>query len=176
MPGRLPQCGRRPLTWQASLPPPEASVASIAMTCISRSLLFTLAVAAPWSHAAADPALVGCWRAAKIVLTTPDGEKAEDTSGRCTLRFQEDAFESTCKTTRGTATTTYRYRMVRPQVYAATMAKSGFRTEMVGSTREYEYRIEGDRLRTVTVPPSMAFAAAASAQRVETEAERMPCP
>lgn len=149
------------------------------MPSFLRSVLWPLALAAPAIHAAtADPALLGCWRAAKIVLTTPQGEKAEDTSGRCTLRFEEDKFESICKTTSGTATTTYRYRIARPQVYAATMAASTFRTKMVGSTREYEYRVEGDQLRTVTVPPSMAFAAAAAAaaQRVETEAVRTPCP
>lgn len=147
------------------------------MNRLIRSLCLCLALAAPWARAVvADPALLGCWRAAKIVLTTPDGEKAEDTSGRCTLQFKEDQFESTCKTASGTAITTYRYQVVRPQVYAATMAGSTFRTEMVGSTREYEYRITGDHLRTVTVPPAMAFAAAAAAQRVETEAARAPCP
>jgi hypothetical protein len=147
------------------------------MNRLIRSLCLCLALAAPWAHAVvSDPALLGCWRAAKIVLTTPDGEKAEDTSGRCTLQFKEDQFESTCKTASGTATTKYRYQVVRPQVYAATMAGSTFRTEMVGSTREYEYHITGDQLRTVTVPPAMAFAAAAVAQRVETEAARVPCP
>lgn len=123
-----------------------------------------------------DPALLGCWRAAKIVLTTPDGERAEDTSGRCTLQFKQDEFESVCKTTHGTAVTTYRYQVVRPQVYAATMSGSTFKTEMVGSRREYEYQIDGDQLRTVTVPPAMAFAAAAAVQRVETQAARVPCP
>ena len=147
------------------------------MPSFLRSVLWPLALAAPAIHAAtADPALLGCWRAAKIVLTTPQGEKAEDTSGRCTLRFEEEKFESICKATSGTATTTYRYRIARPQVYAATMAASTFRTEMVGSTREYEYRVEGDQLRTVTVPPAMAFAAAAAAPRVETEAARVACP
>jgi hypothetical protein len=147
------------------------------MNLLARSrLLLSLLCIVPCVHAASDPALLGCWRAAKIVLTTPDGEKAEDTSGRCTLQFKEDQFESTCKTASGTATTKYRYQVVRPQVYAATMAGSTFRTEMVGSTREYEYHITGDQLRTVTVPPAMAFAAAAAAQRVETEAARVPCP
>ena len=147
------------------------------MNLLARSrLLLSFLCIVPCVHAASDPALLGCWRAAKIVLTTPDGEKAEDTSGRCTLQFKEDQFESTCKTASGTATTTYRYQVVRPQVYAATMAGSTFRTEMVGSTREYEYHITGDQLRTVTVPPAMAFAAAAVAQRVETEAARVPCP
>ncbi len=125
------------------------------MNLLARSrLLLSFLCIVPCVHAASDPALLGCWRAAKIVLTTPDGEKAEDTSGRCTLQFKEDQFESTCKTASGTATTTYRYQVVRPQVYAATMASSSFRTEMVGSTREYEYRLDGDRLRTVTVPPA----------------------
>ena len=147
------------------------------MTFFARSCLLPLAFATFNSHAAApDPALLGCWRAAKIVLHTQDGAQAEDTSGRCTLRFTEDRLESTCKTARDTATTTYRYEIVRPQVYAATMTGSSFRTEMVSSTREYQYHVEGDRLRTVTVPPAMAFAAAAAAQRVETEAHRTPCP
>jgi hypothetical protein len=140
-------------------------------------LLLSLLWVAPLAHAAApDPALLGCWRAQKIVLTTHDGQKAEDTSARCTLHFREEQFESTCKTAHGTATTTYRYEVVRPQVYAATLSGSTFKTEMVGLRREYEYRIAGDQLRTVTVPPAMAFAAAAAAQRVETEAARVPCP
>ena len=146
------------------------------MSCL-RTFCATLVFAATAAHGSPpDPNLLGCWRAAKIVLTTPEGEKAEDTSGRCTLQFKEDQFESVCKTTRGTATTTYRYQIVRPQVYAATMSGSTFKTEMVGSKREYEYRIEGEQLRTVTVPPAMAFAAAAAAQRVETEAVKVPCP
>lgn len=147
------------------------------MRCLARSpLLLSVLWLAPCAHAT-DPALLGCWRATKIVLTTPDGEKAEDTSGRCTLQFKDDELESTCKTSsNGVATTTYRYRVVRPQVYAATMAGSTFKTEMVGTTREYEYRVEGDRLRTVTVPPPKVSVAATTASRVETEANRAACP
>ncbi len=137
------------------------------------SLVAPLAVQAA---AAPDPALLGCWRASKIVLHSPDGSTAEDTSGRCSLHFKDATFESTCTTRTGVATTSYRYQVVRPQVYAATMAGSTFRTEMVGSTREYEYRVEGEQLRTVTVPPSLAFAAAAGAQKVETESVRIACP
>lgn len=138
--------------------------------------LAALLAVASSAHAAPDPALLGCWRATRIVLNTPDGETVEDRTGRCTLQFKDEQFESTCQTTKGTATTTYRYRVVRPQVYAATMAGSSFRTDMVGSTREYEYRIEGDQLRTVTVLPAKALAAAATASRVEAEAVRGPCP
>lgn len=148
------------------------------MPRLSRCLLAVLALTGANLQAAApDSSLLGCWRAAKIVLTTPAGEKAEDTSGRCTLQFTEDRFESKCKTSsNGVATTTYRYQVVRPQVYAATMAGSTFKTEMVGTTREYEYHVQGDRLRTVTVPPPMVSAAAATASRVETEASKVACP
>ena len=150
----------------------------ITMKFLACTCLMPLAFATLNSHAAApDPSLLGCWRAAKIVLTTQDGSKAEDTTGRCALRFTENQLESSCKTTTGTATTTYRYAVVRPQVYAATMAGSTFRTEMVGSTREYEYQVQGDLLRTVSVPPAKEpVAAPAVTPRVETEAVRMPCP
>ena len=147
------------------------------MPSIPRCCFLALVVATPIVHATApDPALLGCWRAAKIVLTSPDGSTAEDQSGRCTLQFSDEQFTSTCQTTNGTATTTYRYRVVRPQVYAATMAGSSFKTEMVGATREYEYRVEADRLHTVTVPPPRVSVAAATASRVETQAIKVACP
>lgn len=136
--------------------------------------------ASPAKHGSApsaDAGLLGCWRANKIVLYMQDGTKAEDTSGRCTLQFKQTLFESTCKTTNGTSTTAYRYQVVRPQVYAATMASSTFKTDMIGSTREYEYRIDGDQLRTVSVPPAKPpEPPAVAAPRVETEAARTPCP
>lgn len=148
------------------------------MNCLARFRLLLCLLPVPGVHAAApDPALLGCWRATKIVLHTPDGEKAEDTSGRCTLQFRDEQFESTCRTSaNGVATTTYRYSVVRPQVYAATMAGSTFKTEMVGTTREYDYEVQGDRLRTATVPPPKVSLAAATASRVETEASKVPCP
>lgn len=148
------------------------------MNRLTYSACLCLTLAAPWAHAAgADPSLLGCWRATKIVLYVQDGSTAEDTSGRCTLQFKQTQFESVCKTSTGTATTTYRYQVVRPQVYAATMASSSFKTEMLGSTREYEYRIDGDQLRTVSVPPAKPpEPPAVAAPRVETDAARTPCP
>ena len=57
------------------------------------------------------------------------------------------------------------------------MASSTFKTDMIGSTREYAYRIEGDQLRTVSVLPAKApEPPAVAAPRVETEAARTPCP
>ncbi|WP_255440018.1 hypothetical protein [Caenimonas sedimenti] len=138
----------------------------------------SLAVAVPWSHAAAaDPSLTGCWRAVKIILHAQDGSKTEDVSGRCTLHFKDAEFESVCGTSAGRAVrSTYAYRIVRPGFYSATMTRSSFRTDLAGSAREYEYRVEGDRLRTVTQPQAHLPVAPAGAGRVETEAARMPCP
>lgn len=159
----------------------------VAATC-AMPLRTASAVGAPAAAGAATPAsgagpasvdasLLGCWRAAKITLYMQDGTEAQDISGRCTLQFKQTLFESTCKTTTGTATTAYRYQVVRPRVYAATMASSTFRTDMIGSTREYEYRVDGDTLRTVSVPPAKPpEPPAVAAPRVETEATRTPCP
>ena len=147
------------------------------MKSLARSGVLFLATVAPWSHAAApDPSLLGCWRATKIVLHTQDGSRTEDASGRCTLRFGEDAYESVCATSRGTATSSYQYRIDRPGFYLATMSGSTFRTSLVGSTREYEYHVDGNRLVTVTTNPKVAPPAApGAALRVETQAERTPC-
>lgn len=99
----------------------------------------------------------------------------EDTSGRCTLKFSEDRFESTCGTSTGAATTTYQYRIARPNFYVATMTASTFRTSLVGSTREYEYHVDGDRLVTAATSQPTSPAAGTVAPRVESEAARTPC-
>lgn len=146
------------------------------MKFFARSCIAYLALVATAGHASAsDPALVGCWRAVKIVLYAQDESKVEDTSGRCTLQFQESQFESTCETAAGIAKTTYQYRIIRPHVYLATMAGSTFRTSLVGSTREYEYRVDGDRLVTVTRTQAALPASPTVAPRVESEATRTPC-
>lgn len=147
------------------------------MKTFAHSCLLSLALAAPWSDAMAqDPSLIGCWRSAKIVQYAQDGSKAEDSSGRCSLQFKEDQIESRCGNIGGTATTTYQYRIVRPNLYSATMVGSTFRTDLIGSTREYEYHVDGDRLVIATHPPTTLPAAPAAAVRVESEAARTPCP
>jgi hypothetical protein len=147
------------------------------MNRFARCCLLALAFVAPSSHAAApDPSLVGCWRAVKIVLYAQDGSRTEDSSGRCTLRFQDDQFESTCATSSGAATTSYRYHIERPGFYLATMAASTFRTHLIGAVREYEYRVDGDRLVTVTRPQAASPTVPTAALRVESEAARTACP
>jgi hypothetical protein len=147
------------------------------MKSTTRFLLPCLALLAPWSHAALpDASLAGCWRAVKIVRYAQGGPRMEDKSGRCTLQFKEDQLASTCETSAGTMTSTYRYRIVRPHVYAATMTGSTFKTDLIGSTREYEFHVDGDRLTTATSLKPASSAGSAAAVRVETEAAKMPCP
>jgi hypothetical protein len=148
-----------------------------AVSALARSCLLFLCLSSSCGYAAApDPSLIGCWRATRIVVYSPDGSRIEDTSGRCTLHFSDDRFESTCGTSTGLATTTYQYRVERPDFYLATMTGSTFRTSLVGSTREYEYHIDGDRLVTATISQSTSPAAPTGAPRVESEAARTPCP
>lgn len=146
------------------------------MKPVAPPLLLSLALFSSCIQAAApDPALVGCWRAVKIVQHFATGTKAEDNTGRCALRFTDNRLESSCASTGGTVTSTYSYRIARPNVYAATLTGSTFQTSLIGSTREYEYRVEGDRLTTATNLQSTDPAKPALAVRVETEGSRMEC-
>ena len=148
------------------------------MKSFARPTLLCLTLAhATWSHATApDPALAGCWRAVKIVVQMQDGAKVQDASGRCMLRFTEDQFESSCATTTGQrVTNTYRYQVVRPNFFSASIAGSTTRTDLTASTREYEYHVDGDRLVTVTHPQGKAPGASTGLARVESEATRIPC-
>lgn len=146
------------------------------MKRLAPPLLLTAALFCTSLHAAApDPALVGCWRAVKIVQHFASGSRAEDNTGRCVLQFTEDRLESSCASSGGTVTSNYSYRIARPNVYAATLTGSTFQTSLIGSTREYGYRVEGDRLTTATNLQSTDPAKPALAVRVETEGARTEC-
>jgi len=164
------------MQFRSSLETGGATAGHLFRAVAHHAFLLYLAFVAPCSHAVApDPSLTGCWRAVKIVQYAQDGSKIEDSSGRCTLQFKEDQIESTCATAGGAVTSTYRYRIARPDFYLATMAGSTFRTGLIGSTREYEFHVDGDRLVTATNLPTTSPAPPTVAVRVETEAARTPC-
>jgi hypothetical protein len=146
------------------------------MKSLATPFILCVAVVSQWTHAeTADASLTGCWRAAKIVQHFKDGSKGEDTSGRCTLQYRDDQLVSSCASAAGTVTSTYRYKVERPNFYLATMTGSTFRTTLMGVTREYEYGVEGDRLKTA-INLKVAEPAPTSVVRVETETARMTCP
>jgi hypothetical protein len=142
-----------------------------------RLFIAALSVASTCACSAApDPALAGCWRSVKIVQTLADGKTIEDTSGRCMLEFRAAQFESVCTTSAGLrASSTYSYEITKPNAYTATMTASSFRTQLIGSKRDYEYRIEGGRLFIVTTPQAAAPGSAA-AVRSESESVKETCP
>ena len=133
-------------------------------------------ISAPSHAEIADPSLVGCWRAVKIVQYFKDGSKAEDTSGRCILQYRDDQLVSSCASAAGTVTSTYRLRVERPNFYSATMTGSTFRTTLLGGTREYRYQVDGERLTTAIDLQVAEPAAATAMARVETTAARAACP
>ena len=47
---------------------------------------------------------------------------------------------------------------------------------MARTTREYAYRIEGERLHTASVPSATVPDASATGPRTETDATQVPCP
>jgi hypothetical protein len=146
------------------------------MKSLATVFVFVVALASPQSHAkTADPSLLGCWRAVKIVQYFKDGSKAEDSSGRCSLQYKDDQLVSSCASAAGTVTSTYRLRIERPDFYLATMTGSTFRTSLLGGTREYQYHADGEKL-TTAIDLQVAEPAAATAMvRVETTAARMAC-
>ncbi|MCG2593974.1 hypothetical protein LZ009_14425 [Ramlibacter sp. XY19] len=139
------------------------------------ALLLASLLTATLAQAAPDPALLGCWRSTSIVLHLQDGSKTEDRSGRCTLNFKDDQFESQCGAAKSLAST-YKYEIVRPNVYKATMTGSTFSTQLLGSTREYEYQVDGERLLLVTRPPTATPPPPGATVKVESESTRIPCP
>jgi hypothetical protein len=56
------------------------------------------------------------------------------------------------------------------------MTASTFQTTMIGAKRDYEYRIDGDRLLLVTHPPTATPVPPTAAVKVESESTRMACP
>ena len=147
------------------------------MKSLAAASIACLAFISAPSHAEiADPSLLGCWRAVKIVQSFKDGSKAEDTSGRCTLQYKDDQLVSSCASGAGTVTSTYRLRIEPPDFYLATMTGSTFRTSLLGGTRKYQYHVDGEKLTTAIELQVAEPAAATAMVRVETTAARVACP
>lgn len=147
------------------------------MKSLATASIVCLAFISPPSHAEiADPSLLGCWRAVKIVQYFKDGSRAEDTSGRCTLQYKDDQLVSSCASAAGTVTSTYRLRIEPPDSYLATMTGSTFRTSLLGGTRKYQYHVDGEKLTTAIELQVAEPAAATVMVRVETTAARVACP
>ena len=119
--------------------------------------------------------LLGCWKAEKIVLFSEDGtSRTQPASISCTMSVAKALMSTACTSQQNTTRIGYTYRIVRPGVYHATIV-SHIRPNMIGSEREYEYKIENDRLFITTYPQTTKPAPTSPASRTESENSRMPC-
>jgi hypothetical protein len=115
-----------------------------------------------------DDALKGCWEGKNVRQYISDGRfRDQSTVGR--VEYQSTKIVTESKEVR----IEYRYEIVRPSVYSATMSAHTHRPDLIGSTREYEYRIEKDRLFITTYPQTTKPAPPTVAVKVESESVRV---
>jgi len=112
-----------------------------------------------------DPELLGCWRAERVEQTFPDGSLWSDIGG-CTLEFAADRIVSACALREGNRPITYTYKIVEPGKYSARIIDHPTRREAEGSERDYEYRVDRDRLFIITYPQTAKPAPPSSVVRV----------
>lgn len=115
------------------------------------ALLFAVPVATQAATDPPDPALLGCWRAERVEQTLPDGSLWTDIGG-CTLEFAADRIVSACTLREGNQPITYTYGIVEPGKYKARITEHPARPQAEGTERDYEYRVDGDRLFITTYP------------------------
>jgi|GEM_PF-1513719 len=114
----------------------------------------SLCVALPLTLAAAeapDVPLLGCWRAERVQQMFEDGRVWNDLGG-CTLEFTPDRIVSGCALRTGNRPVIYSYTIGAPGRYTARIVDHPALPAAVGSERNYDYRIDGDRLFISTDP------------------------
>ena len=105
----------------------------------------------------------------------PDGSLWSDIGG-CTLEFAADRIVSACALREGNRPITYTYKVVEPGKYRARITDHPSRREAEGSERDYEYRVDGDRLFIVTYPQTAIPAPPSSVVRVLSVSVRVGSP
>ena len=141
----------------------------------------TVCLTLPLALAAAEPtdaALLGCWRAERVQQTYSDGRVWKDIGG-CTLEFAADRIVSACALRPGNRPVIYTYTISGPGRYIARIVEHPQLPSAVGSKREYEYRIDGDRLYISTdpqtakpVPLNAVVRVLSVSVRVDSQADR----
>ncbi|MRD49310.1 hypothetical protein GHT07_18705 [Caenimonas koreensis DSM 17982] len=134
-----------------------------------------LAVLALPAMAEPQDELLGCWRATRITQVFADGSKSVSAGSQCTLQFKRDEFVSTCAFSQRPTVTTYRYNITRDGVYSATMLTSTASTQLIGTTRDYEFKISGDTLAITSRPKVTTPAPANATVHVDSESSKVAC-
>ena len=137
---------------------------SLIAILIASASLFML----PPAHGS-ESQLRGCWIGEEVKQFFADGKSVRSTPRACVLEFGEDRITSSC------GEIVYSYRVVRPGVYTATMISHSTRPDLVGGSREYEYKIEDGYMFITTYPQTTAPAPPTQAIRVESRSRRASC-
>ena len=134
-----------------------------------------LALLASKPASADDQNLEGCWRGERVVQYFKDGTSRANESSTCSMQFLESRILTHCVGPNGMSVIEYKYRVVRPGTYLATMSSHTSRPELVGGTREYDYRLADERLFITTNPQTTNPAPPTAAVRVESVSVRASC-
>lgn len=133
-----------------------------------------LALLASPSVSAAGPDLQGCWQGESVVQYLKDGSSRTQTAN-CSFQVVSDHILMRCPVSGSEAQIDYSYRVTKPGTYTATMVSHSSRPDLVGATRDYQYRLEGERLFITTNPQTTVPAPPTAAVRVDSVSVRVAC-
>ncbi len=122
-----------------------------------------------------DPALLGCWRAERVDQTLADGARWTDIGG-CTLEFTPERIVSACLLRQGNQPIHYDWQVTEPGRYRARIVDNPANPATVGNARDYDYRLEGDRLYITTYPQTTQPMPATRAVKVESVSVKVGSP
>lgn len=124
----------------------------------------------------ADAALLGCWKSESITQTLANGTTGTSPPSACVIRFYEDRIQFGCPGASNVVNIEYTYRVVKPGVYWAKMTAHNRLPDLVGSEREYDYKVDKSFLFITTYPQTTKPAPPTAAVRVESKSVKVPCP
>lgn len=133
-----------------------------------------LALLANPSAFAADPDIQGCWQGESVVIYLKEGSSRTQ-AGNCSFKVVSDRILMRCPVSGSEAQIDYSYRITKPGTYTATMISHSSRPDLVGGSRDYEYRLEGERLLITTYPQTTTPLAPTAAVKAESVSIRAAC-
>jgi hypothetical protein len=142
---------------------------------IFRSFSIVASVAGCAAAHASDAKLLGCWHGIRTIQYSADGSGHEIAGSDCVLSIAETAMRSACIGKAGLWTYDYDYKLDEAGKYTATVKASSTRPDLIGSTRDYFYRVDRHHLFITTFPQTTTPSPPTMAVRVESESESVEC-
>jgi hypothetical protein len=141
---------------------------------LAGGLAFATLMAMAWPcFAEGDPALLGCWEIERIFryngseLIPPKEENVG-----CTLNYSVDHLLVLCVTPQSESRVEYAYRISHTDTYRATIIANSSTPSAVGSIRDFEYKVQKDRLVLALFHPAADATSATGTMRPESVAVR----